>query len=124
MAMDRSRYPANWDEISRSIRIRARWRCENCGVKNHAVGYRDGRGRFHRVKSDQQHAVRSSGLKLIKIVLTVSHQDHDTTNNDPSNLKALCQRCHLRHDAGYHAKNAALTRRRKRLAAGQQELPL
>ena len=29
------------------------------------------------------------------------------------NLKALCQRCHLRYDAKHHAKNAAATRRAK-----------
>ena len=27
------------------------------------------------------------------------------------NLRALCQRCHLRYDAKHHAKNAARTRR-------------
>lgn len=31
-------------------------------------------------------------------VLTVAHLDHDATNNDFGNLRALCQRCHNTHD--------------------------
>ena len=64
--------------------------------------------------------------KIIKIVLTVAHVDHDPTNNAESNLAALCQRCHLRHDAKQHAQSAKSTRARKRhaavLATGQEEL--
>lgn len=33
------------------------------------------------------------------------------------NLKALCQRCHLRYDAAHHARNAAQTRRARRADA-------
>lgn len=43
----------------------------------------------------------------IKIVLTIAHLDHDPTNNDPSNMAALCQLHHNRHDA----KHRAATRR-------------
>lgn len=46
--------------------------------------------------------------KLIKVVLTIAHLDHDVINNDPGNLKALCQRCHNRHDAGYRKANRAM----------------
>jgi hypothetical protein len=48
------------------------------------------------------------------VVLTIAHLDHDTTNNDESNLKALCQKCHLQYDAKFHAENAKATRDRKR----------
>lgn len=36
--------------------------------------------------------------KSIKIVLTVAHLDHNPTNNDCSNLKAMCQKCHNNYD--------------------------
>lgn len=42
---------------------------------------------------------------LIKIVLTVAHLDHDIDNNDYSNLKHLCQRCHNRYDRENRNKN-------------------
>lgn len=52
-----------------------------------------------------------------RVVLTIAHMDHDETNNDTSNLRALCQRCHLIWDAKHHAANARAKRRAK-LAAG------
>lgn len=58
-----------------------------------------------------------------KVVLTVAHLDHNTDHNEPSNLRAMCQRCHLTYDAAYHAANAAMTRRLRQIDAGQMELP-
>ena len=101
MPMDRSKYPDNWDEISRRIRFeRARGRCEFCGAEN-----------------GKPHPVTGSW-----VVLTVAHLDHDTTHNDDDNLKALCQRCHLTYDAELHARHAAETRRWRMIEAGQMEL--
>ena len=31
----------------------------------------------------------------------VAHLDQQPENNHPNNLKALCQKCHLKHDAPY-----------------------
>jgi 5-methylcytosine-specific restriction endonuclease McrA len=100
MPFDRKKYPNNWTSISRRIRELAGKKCEFCGAENYA-----------------QHPITGS-----RVVLTVAHLDHDTTNNRRENLRALCQRCHLRYDSEYHKKNAANTRRRKKLAGGQTEL--
>jgi hypothetical protein len=51
---------------------------------------------------------------IAKIVITIAHMDHDETNNDYSNLKALCQLHHLRHDKEQHQANARVTRDKKR----------
>lgn len=51
------------------------------------------------------------GNRWFVIVLTVAHLDHDPRNCDPTNLKALCQRCHLRYDTVHHGETAAQTRR-------------
>lgn len=101
MPMDRSRYPKNWNEISRRIRARAGNRCEWCGAQNHVP-----------------HPVTGS-----RVVLTVAHLDDDPRNNRDNNLAALCQRCHLSYDAPIHANHARETKRRKRDAARGQ-LPL
>ena len=50
------------------------------------------------------------------------HLGHDPMDCSEDNLRALCQRCHLRYDARQHAANAARTRRRKRIASGQADL--
>jgi hypothetical protein len=46
-----------------------------------------------------------------RIVLTVAHLDHQPENCADENLKAMCQRCHLRYDVDHHRRNAARTRR-------------
>ena len=59
------------------------------------------------------------GERATVIVLTVAHLDHNVSNNDDSNLVALCQRCHLTYDAKLHAINARKTREAK---SGQMAL--
>lgn len=56
------------------------------------------------------------------VVITVAHLDHVPEHNDPSNLKAMCQGCHLHYDREHHAKTRARTIRAARIAAGQLEL--
>lgn len=48
MPFDSKKYPANWKEFSLEIRNgRAKGRCEECRVRNYAVGYRKPDGSFH-----------------------------------------------------------------------------
>lgn len=109
MPADRSKYPDNWEQISRRIRYqRAAGFCECQGE----CGSHDGECC---AANGSPHPVTGS-----TVVLTVAHLDHDTTNNNEANLLAMCQRCHLTYDAAYHAINARLTRARK---AGQLWLP-
>lgn len=123
-AEKRALYPSNWKAIRASILERADHKCEECGVENHAVGYREADGTFVPISDEALHngVAEADCLKLLQIVLTISHTDHDPTNNAPENLRALCQRDHLRHDAAHHAQNAAATRRARREAAGQPAL--
>lgn len=105
MPVDRSRYPANWKQISQRIRFEvAGNRCQFCGAENY-----------------QPHPETGS-----KVILTVAHLNHDTTDNSDDNLRALCQRCHNRHDVEYRKKNRAATHASKKQAAieatGQQPL--
>lgn len=112
--MDLARYPADWRQISLRIRFeRADGRCEWCGAENL-----------------QPHPETGS-----KVILTVAHlgaarpdgtpgDKHDKMDVRDENLAALCQRCHLNYDRDEHQVNAAATRRRRRLQAGQIELPL
>lgn len=84
MPIDYKEYHPKWKLISKLIRFRrAQNKCEFCGAENY-----------------QPHPVTGS-----KVVLTVAHLDHNKTNNRFSNLAALCQRCHLRHDLPEHINN-------------------
>ena len=82
-----------WQALRRRILERAGHRCEaeGCGARNYL-----------------QHPDTGS-----TVVLTIAHVDQDETNNDESNLRAWCQRCHNRHDAETRQLHAAETRRRK-----------
>ena len=99
MPVNWDNYPENWKALRYDILERSEHCCEFCGVANHGE--------------------TQSGKR---VVLTIAHLDHDTTHNEPDNLRALCQKCHLTYDAKLHAQHAAITRRNKKEAAGQ--LPL
>lgn len=94
----REKYPANWRAISRRIRFdRAKIRCECAGE----CGLHTTTGRC--VEINGRPAVWAKG----KIVLTVAHLDHDPINCADANLKAMCQRCHLRYDVEHHRETKA-----------------
>lgn len=94
----RAKYPPDWPDISRRIREdRAYGRCECTGE----CGLHSGR-RCEEVNGEA--AVWANG----RVVLTVAHLDHEPSHCDDENLRAMCQRCHLRYDVPLHRE----TRRR------------
>ncbi len=120
MPMKRELYPANWPAIRAQVKERAGNKCEGCGVANHAVGARDRRGDWHdqdsidNLNSDVGYSMFGEYPKIIRIVCTTAHLDHNPGNNDLDNLKFWCQACHNRYDSKHRAGNAALTRQAKR----------
>ena len=89
-------YPKNWAEIREKILERAGNRCEFCGVRNHTFVPKVGT----EVWDDPE---------AVEVVLTIAHLDHDPTNNDHRNLRALCQKCHNRYDAPHRKANRSHT---------------
>ena len=100
MPIDFKLYPKNWKELRAAVLERANNKCEFCGVENYAYGVRDDKGLFHEYTAMQVEAASIDGEKIIQIILTVAHLDHDEENWDVrlDRLAALCQRCHLRYD--------------------------
>lgn len=128
MPCDYSKYPRDWKWIRARILERAGHRCEECGVPDRAIGYRDKNGTFEQLaacKANMDMAVEAAsldGCKVIEIVLTIAHlDDPDPMNCADENLAALCQRCHNRRDAPMRRVNAARTRERKRALVAQQQ---
>jgi 5-methylcytosine-specific restriction endonuclease McrA len=127
----RALYPADWRAISEGVRQRAGHRCEFCSVRNRAWGWRDDAGEFHEVAKRAFRgqyiappfdlAMTCAGgevrtVRIIKIVLTSAHLNHDPSDCRDENLKALCQRCHLRYDAA--SKRERRVERERAAAAG------
>lgn len=99
-AENRARYPRNWARISARIRhIRAGGRCEcegHCGL-------------HHERRCEEQNGKPAKWANG-KVILTVAHLDHTPENCADENLRAMCQRCHLRYDREHHSE----TRKRVR----------
>jgi len=100
---NRHKYPANWfDELRPAVLKRDKFQCQHCGTTQRAVGYYDDRGLFIECDDFMQAWAKKNGFKVRRIWLQVAHLDQDTTNNDLSNLRTLCPRCHLRHDNAHN----------------------
>lgn len=110
---NRDRYPSDWKAISLRIRTdRAQGRCEclgECGRGTHT-------GRCPNLNGGQAYGTGS------RVVLTVAHLDHTPEHSDDSNLRAMCQGCHLHYDRDHHAATRARTRRAGIEATGQLAL--
>jgi 5-methylcytosine-specific restriction endonuclease McrA len=119
-------YAKNWKtELRPAVLERARHRCECCGVDNYAVVRWDGsrydfyeawnneKSMYEEIQPTTYKEARAWFIEAMSndyyhdwkvIVLTVAHLDHDIQNNAMSNLKAMCQRCHLQHDRADNAR--------------------
>lgn len=100
-------YPKNWREIRKEILKRAGDQCEctgECGLHRTNPGPR---------RCQEMHKTYAMWARGV-IVLTIAHLNHNPKDSRRRNLKAMCQRCHLRYDVKHHQKNAAETRRKKR----------
>jgi len=83
MPMDKSLYPADWDEIALAVKNEADWQCECCGKQ-----------------------CRKKGEKFDthKRTATVMHLNHKPMDCRPENLICGCAPCHLRYDNKHRRK--------------------
>ncbi len=94
---NRHRYPKQWKLIRQAILGRAVNRCE-------------GSPKYPKCRAvdREPHPVTGS-----HVILTVAHLDHTPEHNEPENLRAWCQRCHLYYDREYHRTEARKTIEKK-----------
>lgn len=135
-AENRALYPATWSAISLAAKERAGWACVHagCGAKQYDVGMWNGPRwiRIHgpcaaykdaRQLAADEHFSRFGDeigdYKILVIVLTTAHLNHDPSDCRPENLAPMCQRHHLAYDHQHHQRNAWATRRAR---SGMAEL--
>jgi hypothetical protein len=116
-------YPIDWPQLSREIRfVRAKGRCETCCRRHKAKVlcipdgrwfdqednlWRDGHGR----QCAAPYGAELDKLHGTRVILAAAHLDHDPANCVPSNLRSLCQRCHMLYDKPYHLAQRKVTYR-------------
>jgi hypothetical protein len=107
-------YPIDWPQLSHWVRFdRAKGRCETCQRPHGQIvaclpdgrwhdgaagTWRDGRGRVCPLPDP----AAPTPPRFTRVILAAAHLDHDPTNNQPGNLRGLCQRCHMLHDRPHH----------------------
>lgn len=92
-----------WKDLREWVRLRSGDRCEG------SPAYPD-----CRAENGKPHPVTGS-----KVVLTVAHMNHDVRFNGPEDLRHLCQRCHLTHDAPMKAQRRRLRTEEQRILQDQ-----
>lgn len=53
-------------------------------------------------------------VRITRVYIACAHLNHDPTDNAARNLAALCQRCHMIHDAAEHRRRRWLNAYRRR----------
>ncbi len=117
MPINYADYPDDFKKTSQRIRFeRAGGKCERCQAPHGQMIARSRDGRYMLAATGETFNAETGAFlgyekgsefpakKVLVVVLTVGHLDHDVTNNDENNLKALCQRCHLNHDRQDNAR--------------------
>ena len=111
---NRGLYPIDWQQLSATVRFRragARYEQSARPHMHHVAHLGDGRwwdgeARCWRSDRGRRIAIRTGvalgAVRITKVVLVCAPLDHDPGNSAPDNLKALCQRCHILHDAAEH----------------------
>lgn len=112
---NKGRYPKDWPQISKRIREAAGNKCEKCKAPNGQMILRfqgeDYGGEPVYITRDNEIYSAEDGrqvgsdyfaaydlTKMVKVVLTVAHLDHQPENCAADNLRAWCQRCHNIYD--------------------------
>lgn len=85
----KKRYPREWATIRAAILVRSHGMCEGSPIYPAC-----------RAHNGLPHPITGS-----RVILTIAHLDHIPENCEPSNLRALCQRCHLTYDARSRARS-------------------
>lgn len=93
------KYHEYWKEkIRTEVLIRADFKCEVCKVKHKKYYIFNPKSKPILVDEDEMKEAKANGEKAYRVFLQIAHLDHNTSNNEMNNLKALCPKCHLNND--------------------------
>jgi hypothetical protein len=110
MPIIRDRYPKNWHSLALQIKHEAKWCCQQCQrpCRQPSEPLAQFQQRVERWRQTQTPRPDKFEVAPRRYLLTVAHLDQQPSNQDPSNLKALCTVCHLQFDSQFRAKQRRL----------------
>ncbi len=110
MPIIRARYPEDWDAIAAQVKHEAKWCCEQCQrpCRQPSEALAVFLERVKTWRSAHTPPPPDFAEAPRRYLLTVAHLDQQPSNQDPSNLKALCTVCHLQFDSQFRAKQRRL----------------
>lgn len=96
---NRELYPDNWEsEIRPAILTRDGFKCTQCGIRQNTPYYVIRGLRMIVYGEFERNHAKANNARIRKIGLQIAHLDQNPSNNDHSNLKAMCPACHLTFD--------------------------
>jgi hypothetical protein len=115
-------YPIDWQQLTDMVRFeRAKGRCEHCSRPHGKIVCHLGDGRWwdedaNVWKDAKGRVVKKAAppppgpehVTVTRVYLATAHLDNNPGHNDPKNLRALCQRCHMIHDRPEHLRRRRL----------------
>lgn len=122
MPMDKSLYPEDWDAIALAVKEAADWICQQCGrpcrrasesLDDFALRIRSSTWEADLLETAINDEDSEPIRRAQRFCLTVAHLDQNPSNNDRSNLKALCTGCHLNHDRPFQKMNGMAKQERR-----------
>lgn len=97
---NKNNYSENWNDVIRpDILKRDAYKCTKCGITHRAYVLKASKGIYIEITQFQMVQFREQGKTAFRIFLQVAHLDNNPSNNDYSNLAAVCPPCHLSLDA-------------------------
>jgi len=114
MPINYKKYSDKWFDVIRpDILKRDNFRCKWCGIRDRVQYYWESGQRV--IVDDEwikKRIIEQRG-RIKRVILTIAHIDQNIYNNDYSNLAALCQLCHNRHDIRHRILNRKTNAGRK-----------
>jgi hypothetical protein len=81
------------DAVFTLLMKQQQYKCDRCGILQHATVYRQSNGSYYAVDSFEAEYMKAKGKTTFKVHLRMNFRDGDKTNFTLDNLFALCPAC-------------------------------
>lgn len=96
---NRKKYSEEWTDVIRPrILKRDNYKCQKCGIKHRSYVLVDSAKNYTLISREEHDEYKPHGANCYRIYLQVAHLNHNTDNNEDSNLLSMCPKCHLKND--------------------------